>query len=79
MSNIESYFFCPLKSSRNNFSLKIVELVCQKLAWLVVDRLSHQEGQLMGILAGSRHSHSTLQNNTNYCTMTMHPLRTPHP
>lgn len=42
-------------------SLEEVESVSQLGAGKVVDRLTNQEGQLMSVLTGSRHTHSTLE------------------
>lgn len=51
--------------------LQVVELVGQVCRWLLVDRLSHQEGKLVGILARGRHADSALgmggeRNTTSY-------------
>ena len=42
----------------NSLKLEVVEDLLQLLAGLPVEALPHQEGQLVGILAGGGHPHS---------------------
>ena len=49
--------FCSI-ALINLFSLQEVENILQLLTGLPVQALPHQEGQLVGVLAGSWHPHS---------------------
>jgi hypothetical protein len=42
----------------NSHKLKVVKNLLQLLARLPVEALPHQEGQLVGVLAGGGHPHS---------------------
>lgn len=55
---IKHRFQCNLQAS---VSLKVEKVVIQFHTGLSVDALTHKEGQLVGILAGSGHSDDSLK------------------